>query len=418
MNSKHTKKMIQLRDYQLEIANKGVCTLRELKILYLAMSVRTGKTLTSLNVAEQFGAKKVLFITKKLAISTIKNDYNLLKPNFEIEVINNESLHKVVNNDFDLIISDENHRNSSYPKPNKSAKTIKENYGHLPMIFLSGTPAIESASQYFHSFWISNYSPFRNYRNFYQWANQFVNKKTKYLGSIQIPDYSDAKLELIMPIIEPYMVFFTQKDAGFESEITENVLYCEMTQRTENMLDTLMKSRIIQGNTEVILADTAAKLMSKIHQIANGTVIFESGNSAILDNTKAVFIKNHFKGNKIAIFYFFQKELELLKTVFGEILTTDLDEFNSTDKCFAIQQTKGSEAISLKAALFIVYYSWGYSGKNYCQGRDRMTTIDRKENNVFFVMQQKGINRRIYEAIKNKKNYNEKQFKKDYKIRE
>jgi superfamily II DNA or RNA helicase len=43
--------MITLRDYQVSNAKTGVEILRNLKILYLAMEVRTGKTLTALEVA-------------------------------------------------------------------------------------------------------------------------------------------------------------------------------------------------------------------------------------------------------------------------------------------------------------------------------------------------------------------------------
>ena len=105
------------------------------------MEVRTWKTLTALRAAELFGAKKVLFLTKLRAIKSINDDYASLGPKFEIVVINNESMHKIEDNDFDLIISDEHHRLSAFPKPNKSAKYIRDRWGHLPFIFLSGTPA-------------------------------------------------------------------------------------------------------------------------------------------------------------------------------------------------------------------------------------------------------------------------------------
>ena len=102
--------MLHLRDYQIYLSYKGLDILKQLGIVYLVMSVRTGKTLTSLNIANLYGAKKVLFITKLKAISSIKSDYDALNPNYEIQIINNESLHKITDNDFDLIISDEHHR--------------------------------------------------------------------------------------------------------------------------------------------------------------------------------------------------------------------------------------------------------------------------------------------------------------------
>lgn len=408
--------MIELRDYQKELSGKAVTLLREKGIAYLAMEVRTGKTLTALNAADSYGARNVLFITKKKAIKSIEDDYQLLKPSFALTVINYESIHKITANNFDLLICDEHHKNGAFPKPNGVSKELRSRFSLLPMIFLSGTPAIESGSQWYHQFWISSKTPFYNYSNFYRWADTFVNPKIRYLGTIQVKDYSDAKTDDILKKVDPYILKYTQVNAGFESGITENVLYCNMTSDTHNLITRLLNDRIIEGKADVILGDSAGKLMSKVHQLSNGTVILESGKSIIIDYSKGNFIKRYFEGKKIAIFYFFAKELDLLRDVFGDSLTTDLIEFDSTDKHIALQQVAGSEGISLKSADALVYYSWGYSGKNYVQGRDRMSTIDRQHNNVFFVMEEKDINARIYKVVKSKKRYSEKLFIKDYKL--
>lgn len=408
---------MELRDYQSEISDKAVKILRALKIVYLIMEVRTGKTLTSLKTADLYGAKKVLFITKLKAISSIQKDYDALSPSFEIQIINKESLHKITDTDFDLLIVDENHAvSSTFPKPNNAAKQIKVRFGNLPHIYLSGTPAIESRSQFFHSFWISNNSPFKSYKNFYAWAKEFTTPAIKHFGALKVNDYSKAIDDKIMPIIEPYLIRFTQEQAGFKTEITENVIYYHTPEIIKKIVSKLLSDLVVKGKSgEVILGDSAAKLMSKIHQIENGTIIFESENSGILDLGKAEFVKEYFKGKKMAIFYYFKKEYDLLKQVFGDDLTDNLDEFNSTDKHIALQQISASEGISLKAADVLVYYNSGYSGRQYVQGRDRLSTIDRTENNVYFVFSKDGINAKIYKALKTKKRYNEKLFQADYK---
>ena len=74
------------------------------------------------------------------------------------------------------------------------------------MIFLSGTPTPESYSQWFHQFWVSDYSPFKNYENFYKWAAEFVNVKLKYLGYAQVKDYSDADNKKIKGFIRHYVL--------------------------------------------------------------------------------------------------------------------------------------------------------------------------------------------------------------------
>jgi hypothetical protein len=86
---------MKLRDYQVDIANRAVGILSDLGIVYISMEVRTGKTLTALETARLYGAKKVLFLTKKKAISSILGDYENFGYQFELTVMNDESMHKL-----------------------------------------------------------------------------------------------------------------------------------------------------------------------------------------------------------------------------------------------------------------------------------------------------------------------------------
>lgn len=406
--------MIELRPYQNEISEKGIEILKELNILYLAMEVRTGKTLTSLNIANLYKAKNVLFLTKKKAIKSIQDDYKLLNPNYKLTVINDESMHKI-DDTFDLVIHDEHHRFGAYAKPNKYAKMFKQKYSHLPMIFLSGTPFPESYSQVYHQFWVSKFNPFPE-TNFYKWAKNYVNVTQKHLGYSIVNDYSDARFKEIKPIIEPYIITFTQAKAGFQTNVKETVLYCSLKHETLSLIKRLKKDLVIEGKNEVILADTAVKLQSKIHQLSSGTIKFESGNAKVLDYSKANFINNNFKGKKIAIFYKFKEELNALKTVFKNNLTTDLTEFNTTDKNIALQFVSGREGISLKMADCLVAYNIDFSATTYFQFKDRLTTKERTENHLYWIFSKNGIEEKIYKAVQNKKSYTLNLFKKDYGI--
>jgi len=109
-------------------------------------------------------------------------------------VINNESLHTVERNDFDLVIMDEAHRLGAFPKPTKITTSLKQRFSKLPMIFLSGTPHPESYSQIFHQFWVSDNSPFIKYKNFYNWFNGTGFVKTKFdLGYGEVANYTNNK---------------------------------------------------------------------------------------------------------------------------------------------------------------------------------------------------------------------------------
>ncbi len=400
-----------LRDYQNDIVTKAKTILNQFGIIYLAMEVRTGKTATALTIAKDY--KRVLFITKKKAIQSILDDFSALNYNYELVVINNESMHKI-DGKFDLIISDEHHRNGTYPKPNLSAKFIRSNFSNLPMIFLSGTPSPESFSQLYHQFWVSSNSPFKEYKNFYTWSKDFVTIQEKNFGFKVVKDYSNANFLKINDYISKYFIKFTQNEAGFETKVSENVLICDLKPTTTRLIEQLKRDLIIVGKEEEIIADTKVKLMQKIHQLCSGTIIFESGNGKVIDDSKAVFIKSEFKDKKIAIFYKFQNELKAIKSVFGDSVTTDLEEFNSTDKNIALQIVSGREGISLKNAEVLIYYNIDFSALSYWQSRDRLTTMDRKSNNIFWIFSRNGIEQNIYEKVINKKDFTLKHFKTEF----
>ena len=53
------------RPYQKRIINQGREVVNKYRFVYLAMEVRTGKTLTALGIARACGYKNVVFLTKK-----------------------------------------------------------------------------------------------------------------------------------------------------------------------------------------------------------------------------------------------------------------------------------------------------------------------------------------------------------------
>lgn len=405
---------MKLRDYQIDIANRANEILRSKHIVYITAQVRTGKTLMALETCRLYGASSVLFLTKKKAIGSILSDYESFgyQAFFELDVVNDESMHKVEGG-YDLVVHDEHHRFGSFPKPSGGARTFRNMFGKLPMIFLSGTPTPESNSQWYHQMWVSYFSPFKE-QTFYKWAANYVRIKVKYLGYATVKDYSDADYEKIMSVIKGYIITFTQQDAGFTTSVDEEVLHVKMKPQTYAMCDKLTKDLVIQGDKEVILADTSVKLMQKLHQMYSGTVKFESGNSMVLDTSKAEFIRSQFATSKIGVFYKFKEEYNALKQIFGDDLTDDLSVFTSSNvKAIALQIVSGREGITLKDADYLVFYNIDFSATSYWQARDRLTTMDRKFNKVYWIFSKDGIEDKIYKAVKAKKSYTTKIFEDD-----
>ena len=228
-----------------------------------------------------------------------------------------------------------------------------------------------------------------------------------------INDYSGGYQTIIDAMI-PYTIRFSQSDAGFVVKTTEKIIEIPVDPKVTNMIKILKKDLVVQGKEEVILGDTAVKLMSKLHQMYSGTVKFESGNSMVLATTKAEYIADTFSDKRVGIFYKFKEELEAIKSVLGDNVATTLDDFDD-DKCqhIALQIVSGREGISLRRADCLVFYNIDFSATSYWQARDRMTTKDREENHIYWLFSEGGIEHLVYKAVSKKKDYTVSHFKRD-----
>lgn len=405
---------MELREYQSRIAMESVGLLTKHKIAYLAMQTRTGKTITSLHAADLYGAKSVLFVTKKKAIDSIKKDYDTLMPSYAIDVINYESLHKVTGK-YDLVIADEAHSIGQFPKPNNRCKALKVIAKGLPILFLSATPSPESYSQLYHQLWVSDYSPLGVYRNFYGFAKDFVTVQTKYLYNREIKDYNNCDKQKLWGYIKHLFITYTQQEAGFSVTVNEKILTVPMPAYLIDMIKTLNKHNVYTDERVSIIADTAVKVMQKTHQLSSGTVIDENGYK-VISTFKADYLSTYFANKKLAVFYKFKSEYEMLKSAFP----------NSTDNAFEFQQSNNltflgqfqsaREGIRLDTADAIVFFNIDFSFLSYEQARNRIASFERKDAAIlYWLFSDRGIERRIYEAVKNKEDYTLSHYRYDRK---
>jgi hypothetical protein len=397
------------RKYQEEISTTAKDILTAHKIVILSLEVRTGKTFISLMTCQKMQYKNVLFVTKKKAIPSIEKDYKTLSPSFKLTVINFESLHKL-DDTFDCVIVDESHSIGAIPKPSLRTKLLKKIVTN-DLILMSGTLTPENYSQIFHQLWISKYSPFTE-NNFYKWAKVYINVKQRHLSHGIVNDYSEAYQDKILEKTGKLMISYTQEEAGFISKVNETVLHVEMKPITYQLISKLKKDLVlISKDGKEVIADTAVKLMQKMHQLHSGTVLFEDGSFKVIDNTKAIFIRDNFKGKRLGIFYKFKAELQALQDVLGEDLCTDVATFNTGYKYIALQIVS-TEGINLSQADALVYYNIDFSAKNYFQSRDRLNSINREQNNVYWIFSKNGIEDKIYERVLQKKSFTLNNFKK------
>jgi len=192
--------------------------------------------------------------------------------------------------------------------------------------------------------------------------------------------------------------FYDENKSSFTK--ADDRIYAEVLSKKE------AENRRLERNETAI-----AQLKLNVAQYGGGAALLSK--LSAIDTTKAEFIRMKFAGKKIGIFYKFKEELNVLKQVFGDNLTTELTTFEDTNKSIALQIVSGREGISLRNADYIVYYNIDFSATSYWQSRDRMTTKDRTNNTVYWVFSKGGIERDIYKAVSKKKDYTVNHFKKD-----
>lgn len=404
---------MQLRDYQIKIAEQANNLLCKFGIAYLCMQVRTGKTFTAFEASRLYKAKKVLFVTKLKAISSIQKDFKLTGGFFDLYIINYESLHKC-NSNFDLVILDECHCLGQYPTPANRVNELKRICSSKPIIYLSGTPSPESYSQFFHQFYVSSFSPWDG--NFYKWHKEYGISKVKYIYNRQITDYSVAKKDMVLKDISHLMISYTQEHAGFTSFVNETILKLPMPEKMKAAIKIIKRDKVLRLQSgDVVLADTAVKEMQKVHQLCSGTIKAENGNRTVFDYSKSEFIKKEFGGRKIAIFYKYIAERQQIIEVFGERVLFDPVEFNKSgvDAVFISQVQSGREGIDLSTADCIVMLNIDFSAVSYWQARARLQTKTRTAAAyVYWLFTEGGIEEKIYQVVQLKKDFTTSHYKK------
>jgi hypothetical protein len=409
-----------LRDYQDRISNQAVTILQEHGLVYLAMEPRTGKTLTAFATAQRYGAQIILFVTKKKAKADIMSQLQESGLMFHsVEVTNYEQLHNFLCG-YELVIIDEAHVIAAFPTPSVRAKELKRICNGKPIIYLSGTPTPESFSQLFHQMWVSSFSPFKAYKNFYAWAKDYVDIRQKYLYGKTINDYSCGNQSLIEKETNHLFIAYTQEEAGFTELVKETILYVDMQPSTYKFCERLRIDKIMTNKEGVsVLADTSVKLMQKLHQAFSGTIIVDEPKveARVYDYTKAEYIRDRFAGQKIAIFYKFKAEAMALRWILGKVYDDPM-EFNNADSgVFISQIVSGREGIRLDTADALIMYNIDFSATSYWQSRARIQTKDRiKEAQLYWIFARGGIEDKIYKAVMDKRDYTLAHFRKDFSV--
>ena len=175
----------------------------------------------------------------------------------------------------------------------------------------------------------------------------------------------------------------------------------------------IMRDGVI-GNPDCrsVLADTGAKVMSKLRQLWSGTVITEAHGSIVTDDSKAQYIVREWLGkSKVAILYTFDAERRMLEKVLQRagIATVNTPEaFNAGDSdIWFIGQVQASrEGVNLSSADDLIFFGIDYAALSYLQGRDRASYLGRdRENRVHWLLAKGGVEPEILDTVRMKHDF-------------
>lgn len=416
--------MIELREHQKRACDLARPILDKRGVVLLALQQRLGKTLCALTLAnEARDGGKVLFVTKKAAIPSILADSEAMGGwGDSLVVCNYESLHKL-NMGFSVVVLDEAHRLSAFPKPSKAPRQVRAICaGAAKVIMLSGTPAIESSAQWFHIFWATALGPWRHYgggvMSFYKWFKDYgVPKTIRIAGGQEVNDYSEVK-SIVADEVMPFAVSMTQEEVGFRQQA--QVIPHYIADHEALRIGARLKNHgIIEMDGREVVAETPAAILQKSAMACGGTMIDDEGEPVRRDDVAKLryLIGKLTEGRQYAIFTQYIEERGLVSDALrnaGFGVTTSMDDFRAGGaQCFVGSIKRYCEGVDLSwMDGAMILYSLTWSGSTYSQILDRMANWDRVEPiKVHVLLVKDSVEEQIFSAISSKQAFNAKFYK-------
>ena len=385
------------RDYQDKYSDVGLAILRRHGILYYAWEERTGKTLTAILVCEKSMANNILVVTKK---GKPMDGWNETLAKFDhlnnYDVINYHSIHKVGDpEDYDLVILDEAHNYiSSYPKPSSLWKKVRKYTWGKPIIYLSATPHAQGYQQMYHQLQLSKWSPWRIYKNFYDWFKVYGFVYTIDINGLEANQYDRTDIPKITGCIAPFFLSMTRKELGFEHEPEDKVHWVTLSKDTKELYNEIVEHGIAETEHGLIVADTTGGVRASLHQIEGGSIKIDKEYYE-LDNTEKIgYIKETWGDTEdMVIMYNYKGELPKLKKHFK--------------KATILQATTNAEGVELAHKKHLIVYSQDWSTARHTQRRARQASKDRDiPIDVHFILVKGAVSHDCYKQVAvNKKNF-------------
>ena len=383
--------------HQVEASDKLLAVLRKKGVALLAGEMRTGKTRSAIRVAETGKAQRILVVTKKAAIAGWHSELKAVKALKMYTVTNYEQVAKLEAN-YDLCIVDESHAVGRAGKPTQRFVALRKLTYEVPLILLSGTPAVETHLAYYYQFGLSKWSPFAKFKNFYDFFRVWGEPSMMRLHGRWVEQYKKAKPE-IMEQIRPHIVSLTQEQAGIQFKAIDKVHKVALSADTRALISEIQDNKVATINGELVGFDSDIKERVTVHQIETGAVLIDE-EIVELPNTEVVdYIKETFGDSEgLALMAHFRSTREKLRQHFP--------------KATIYSSVAHAEGVDLSGCDHLVIVNTCYSGAKHIQRRDRVVNLNRKtEAVVHHIVCDGGISPVVYNAVSRKHDFNLKMYR-------
>jgi hypothetical protein len=425
--------MNTLNKAQFKASKKIVKKLSKYGIACLWGQIRSGKTRAFLNASRGW---RTLVVTKKDAQAGILSEAKEI--GVDVDVINYHSIDTKNPDDYQLIILDEAHLyiSQAQPKPSTIWKKVKRFTHRKFIIFASGTPTAEGYGGLYSMLALSSWSPFRDYQRFTKWFEYYGIPSKIYTATREVPSYKKTKTDLIKKDMKHLVVTLTRKDTGHKHEVKDIVHTIELTKHQHSLYEELKEDKVVTIGKYEILADTGAKILSKLHQIAGGIAVkcepkvkknpdfvkvpkkkrkkftkdeliaYEKSKTILIPRTyyftdespKVKYIKDNFDPETTIILSYYKHEQTYLAKLFPHTGSV----------------TKLSTGVDLSHYKTMIVYSMSFSASNYEQVKGRLMNVNRKSKvRCHYLIS--GIDEYVLNAVKNKENFTASWYKKELK---
>ena len=379
--------------HQIEKSDELYAVMKKYHMACLWGEPRSGKTRTAIRTVTLSSAKNILVLTKKNAILGWSEEIAAVAPGLNFHVTNYEQVKNLDGAYYDVVIIDESHNLNKTGRPTQRFKDVRKLAYNKPVIFLTGTPAIEKRAGIFHQLGVTKYSPFAGFKNFYKFFHEYGVPNPMWINGRSIEPYNRVTEDL-MPAIDPYVVRMTQIDAGITSAAEDVVHRVALSENTKDLIHRVMLHGVATINGAQYGFDSDMGVRAAVHQIESGAVLLD-GNLVELDNTEIIdYIRETFGDHSgVGVMAHYRSTREKIKRHLPNVTVYSSDGH--------------AEGVNLSHLDHFVIMNSAYSGAKFVQRRERIVNINRTTNAiVHHIITDGGVSAGVYTTLSAKKNYN------------